>query len=56
MFLFNKISEPEKFKGFHPFSDTDLDIFAHMHHDLNIILQDQLNFKLVKLDEPTIDF
>ncbi|CAH1738068.1 unnamed protein product [Aphis gossypii] len=40
------ISEPNKFKGFYPFADTDLDIFAQMHYDLNMILQDQLNFKI----------
>ncbi|XP_029347273.1 glutamate receptor ionotropic, delta-1-like [Acyrthosiphon pisum] len=40
------ISEPSKFKGFYPFADTDLDTFAHMHYDLNMILQDQLNFKI----------
>ncbi|XP_026805088.1 uncharacterized protein LOC113548417 [Rhopalosiphum maidis] len=40
------ISEPNKFKGFYPFADTDLDTFAQMHYDLNMILQDQLNFKI----------
>ncbi|XP_025422107.1 glutamate receptor 2-like [Sipha flava] len=40
------ITEPTKFDGFYPFADADLDIFAHMHNDLNMILQDQLNFKM----------
>ncbi|VVC30079.1 Ionotropic glutamate receptor [Cinara cedri] len=40
------ISEPKMFKGFYPFAETDLDIFAHMHNDMNIVLQDQLNFRM----------
>jgi len=45
-----QISEPNKFKGFHPFAETDLDIFAHMHNELNMILKDQLNFTLAQLN------
>ncbi|XP_050421371.1 uncharacterized protein LOC126833853 [Adelges cooleyi] len=40
------IVEPDKFTGFHPFAYTNLDVFAHMHNDLNAVLQDQLNFKM----------
>ncbi|XP_050546126.1 uncharacterized protein LOC126908256 [Daktulosphaira vitifoliae] len=40
------ISEPDKFIGFYPFVYTNLDVFSHMHNELNLVLQDQLNFKM----------